>query len=151
MRGKDVFINNISSQTISFGVPTTYIYALKCPCRAIQSLRHASHKQSSNTFLLASNCYLCRYSTLRRKGHLHQSRDFASTEGLAVQLEGMCARRESDICTIERLERERFGELFCGICEFRSVFACWLRFESDAHLLCSWYCSIAASRRLPRH
>ena len=56
-----------------------------------QSLRHASDQQSSNALFLAPYRYLRCYTALRRKGHLHQSCDFASTESLAIQLEGVRA------------------------------------------------------------
>lgn len=77
---------------LSFGDSDYLHLCIRAPLqKKTKSLRHASDKQSSNTLLLASYCYLRRYATLRRIGHLHQSRDFASTEGLAVQLEGVRA------------------------------------------------------------
>ena len=103
-----------------------------------QSLRYAPNQQSSNTLLLAPYRYFGCYAALRRKGHLHQSCDFASTESLAIKFEGVRAVRESDVGTIERLEREGLSELFCGICERRSQFLNDGRgLESNAHLLCS--------------
>ena len=67
-----------------------FTYALKCPTEK-RSLRYAPNKQSSNTLLLASDRYFCRYATLGRKSHFHQGRNFTSTKGLAVQLESVGA------------------------------------------------------------
>ncbi len=85
-----------------------------------KGLRHASDQQTSNALLLTPYCYLRRNAALCRIGHLHQSRNFASAKGLAVQLERVRASRESDVRTIEWLERERLCELLCGICEGES-------------------------------
>ena len=124
-------VNNLS-QTIDFlklRLPTSMQECVPANIKKgekDQSLRHAPNQQSSNALLLAPYRYLGSHAALRRKGHLHKSRDLASTKSLAVQLESVRAGRECHVRTIKGLERECLGELFCSICEEEKVSLCWL-------------------------
>ena len=96
--GKDVFMNEYlyrHEKTFLASPPTTNrhlcIRVSGQKKKDQKSLRHAPNKQSSNALLLASHCDLGRHATLGRKRHLHQSGDFASAEGFAVQLQGVRA------------------------------------------------------------
>ncbi len=78
-------------------------------------LGHASYEQSSDTLLLTPYRDLRGDTALRRVRHLNQCCDFPTAKSLAVQLKGVGAVRKCNICSIQRLERESFGELFSCI------------------------------------